>query len=87
MADKFEEVERPTGASVRESARSPDSLVGQIRATAQTGKALRIPRSKWATSHYSGLHRQGYKLSMRADGEFVICWCEKIEKGADGEHS
>mgnify|MGYP001572603763 FL=1 len=87
MNAKFEEVERPNLPPELGAKRDPNSLVGQLRATAETGKAIRVSRGSRAQYVHGQLARQGYKLYTRTDGEYVICWCEKIKMEDGGEHS
>mgnify|MGYP001560791109 CR=1 FL=1 len=73
---KYEEVERPK----KESRKNPTSLIGQLRATAETGRAIQVPRGSRAQYVHGQLSKQGYRLYTRTDGKYVICWCEKIKK-------
>lgn len=84
IKDDITEVERPA-AGRGPHAHDPESLLGRLRATAETGGALRVRRTRISGAARSVLKRQGYRLRSRrasgADG-YSIAWCERIEDDA-----
>lgn len=85
---KYKEVQRPKSKSSGSGAkRKPDSLAGQLRTTAETGKAIVVSRMERAAYIHGALKRQGYILHTLTDGENLICWCEKIAKDGGGDES
>ena len=81
---EWEEVPRPD-LGTRGSIRDPESFTGRLRATAETGKAIRVKRGDRAANIHGSLRKQGFILRTRTVGEDVICWCEKIEKDGGGD--
>jgi hypothetical protein len=78
MNEVYEVVERPPTA--------PDNakgggLLGAVRETATTGKALRVARdrNKYLQGNFRRLLKlEGLRVRTKGDGEHVIVWAEPI---------
>lgn len=71
---KFEEVDRPANARYRE-----ESLLGQLRRTVETGRAIKIPITMTGgmRGYSNTLRKEGLSPHWHKAGEFYIAWCEK----------
>jgi hypothetical protein len=61
--------------------RATRGLTAQLRATAETGLAIKVPLAKSRSIHGGAarqLRAQGYRVHQQRDGDFVLAWCEPI---------
>lgn len=76
MSDDFQEVSRP------EEKPAMRGIVAALRATRQTGRAIRVRGNRATIAGYSGLLKaEGLRVRTKQDGDHVIAWTEPRENG------